>query len=271
MLLFLSWMRSSRAVPFSSGPAPYLSLLESQTANKQQTTNNKNNKTLPAAKQQQFYMDETTPLIPNDVQQQQQQQQQQKQLLPRPRPISSGSPAIVDDDDDQSRHVSFVSTIINNNNDNNNINDSSSSCRQRQRSVSEVLTEVLTDGLTEVTEVLEEQVLPVKPRDTGDHNKKLSALALSILVFYKVSGGPFGCEPTVRAAGPFVALMGFALFPLVWCLQEVLVTAELGSAYPEPSGCKYILLFVCLFVCHHFSPLFFTDHFSFYLYFILHF
>ena len=61
-------------------------------------------------------------------------------------------------------------------------------------------------------------------------------VALAILVFYRVSGGPFGCEPTIRAAGPFYGLLGFILFPLVWCLQEALVTAELGSAFPEPSG-----------------------------------
>jgi len=123
--------------------------------------------------------------------------------------------------------------------------------RERSRSMSEVIVDViaegihdvkdvLTEGYTEVkeviAEVLEEQVLPVRPRDQGEHDRKLSALALSILVFYKVSGGPFGCEPTVKAAGPFYALLGFTLFPFIWCIQEVLVTAELGSAYPEPSG-----------------------------------
>jgi amino acid transporter len=56
------------------------------------------------------------------------------------------------------------------------------------------------------------------------------------LVFYKVSGGPFGCEGVVKTAGPFYAILGFAGFPLVWCLQEALVTAELGLAYLEPSG-----------------------------------
>jgi hypothetical protein len=180
-------------------------------------------------------MDETTPLVP-DVRRRQQQ-------LPPPPPAQHG-PA------DELRHVSFASSDDGDNlhHSGNATADSPASSptpHRRQRSMSEVLTEVLTEGIAEVTEVLEEQVLPVRPREGGDHDKKLSALALSILVFYKVSGGPFGCEPTVRAAGPMYALLGFSLFPLVWCIQEVLVTAELGSAYPEPSGCTFYCCRCC--------------------------
>jgi hypothetical protein len=102
--------------------------------------------------------------------------------------------------------------------------------------------EALVEGITEVShvvsEVLHEEIRPVQPRPEGHHAQKLSALALAVLVFYKVSGGPFGCEPAVRSAGPFWALVGFCTFPFIWCLQEALVTAELGSAFPEPSGCK---------------------------------
>jgi len=38
------------------------------------------------------------------------------------------------------------------------------------------------------------------------------------------------------SGGVFAALLAFALFPFVWSLPESLVTAELGSAYPEASG-----------------------------------
>jgi hypothetical protein len=101
----------------------------------------------------------------------------------------------------------------------------------------EEVQETVVHGLEEAKEVFEEQVAePVLPRYEGDHSRKLSAIALAVLVFYKVSGGPFGCEPAVKAAGPFYALMGFTLFPLLWCIPEALITAELGSAYPEPSG-----------------------------------
>jgi hypothetical protein len=101
----------------------------------------------------------------------------------------------------------------------------------------EEVQETVVHGLEEAREILEEEVAePVLPRCEGDHSRKLSAVALAVLVFYKVSGGPFGCEPAVKAAGPFYALMGFILFPLLWCIPEALITAELGSAYPEPSG-----------------------------------
>jgi len=97
--------------------------------------------------------------------------------------------------------------------------------------------DTVVHGLEEAKEVLEESVgEPVQPREEGDHSRKLSAMALAVLVFYKVSGGPFGCEPAVKAAGPFYALAGFILFPLLWCVPEALITAELGSAFPEPSG-----------------------------------
>jgi len=106
----------------------------------------------------------------------------------------------------------------------------------------EEVQETVAHGIEEAKEVFEEEVVvPVQPRSEGDHNRKLSAIALAVLVFYKVSGGPFGCEPAVKAAGPFYALLGFTLFPILWSIPEALITAELGSAYPEPSGGKILL------------------------------
>jgi len=35
-----------------------------------------------------------------------------------------------------------------------------------------------------------------------------------------------GSEPAIRAAGPMFGLLGFALFPFVWSVQEALVTAQ---------------------------------------------
>lgn len=67
------------------------------------------------------------------------------------------------------------------------------------------------------------------------HNKKLGLMALVVLIYYEVSGGPFGIEDIVRAGGPLYALLGFSLF-LVWVIPEALVTAELSTALPEASG-----------------------------------
>jgi len=59
---------------------------------------------------------------------------------------------------------------------------------------------------------------------------------LAVLVFYNVSGGPFGIEPSIRAGGNFYAILGFIVFPLIWSVPEALVTAELGAAFQDPSA-----------------------------------
>jgi hypothetical protein len=66
--------------------------------------------------------------------------------------------------------------------------------------------------------------------------EKLGVVSMAVLVFYSVSGGPFGIETTVRAGGNFYAILGFLVMPLMWSLQEALMTAELGTALPEASG-----------------------------------
>ncbi|KAH7852500.1 hypothetical protein Vadar_025565 [Vaccinium darrowii] len=66
--------------------------------------------------------------------------------------------------------------------------------------------------------------------------KKLSIVPLVFLIFYEVSGGPFGVEDSVKAAGPLLALLGFLLFPFVWSVPEALITAELGTLFPENAG-----------------------------------
>jgi hypothetical protein len=66
--------------------------------------------------------------------------------------------------------------------------------------------------------------------------EKLGVISLAVLVFYNVSGGPFGVETTVRAGGNFYALVGFLVMPFCWSLQEALLTAELGSTFVEASG-----------------------------------
>ena len=94
---------------------------------------------------------------------------------------------------------------------------------------------------------------PVSPSDEGDHqnygpqsgssssvvssssSRKLGLTALVVLIYYEVSGGPFGIEDIVRAGGPFYAIAGFSLL-LVWAVPEALITAELSTAMPESSG-----------------------------------
>jgi amino acid transporter len=68
------------------------------------------------------------------------------------------------------------------------------------------------------------------------HVEKLGFWPLVVLIFYNVSGGPFGVESSVRSAGPLYTILGFIFAPLLWSLQEALITAELGTAFPEASG-----------------------------------
>ncbi|WVZ24703.1 hypothetical protein V8G54_003247 [Vigna mungo] len=72
------------------------------------------------------------------------------------------------------------------------------------------------------------------PRE--NHTRKISVLPLVFLIFYEVSGGPFGVEDTVHAAGPLLALLGFLVFAVIWSVPEALITAEMGTMFPENSG-----------------------------------
>lgn len=67
-------------------------------------------------------------------------------------------------------------------------------------------------------------------------SKPLTMLPLIALIFYDVSGGPFGIEDAVRAGGALLAILGFMVLPLVWSVPEALITSELATAFPENSG-----------------------------------
>jgi amino acid transporter len=76
-------------------------------------------------------------------------------------------------------------------------------------------------------------------RRHGGHRAKgrtLTLLPLVALIFYDVSGGPFGVEDAVSSAGALLTLLGFLILPIVWSIPEALITAELSTAFPENSG-----------------------------------
>ncbi|KAL9246991.1 hypothetical protein vseg_020466 [Gypsophila vaccaria] len=74
------------------------------------------------------------------------------------------------------------------------------------------------------------------PSPRANKFKKVSVLPLVFLIFYEVSGGPFGVEDSVGAAGPLLALVGFLVFPFIWSVPEALITAEMGTMFPENGG-----------------------------------
>lgn len=69
-----------------------------------------------------------------------------------------------------------------------------------------------------------------------ENQRKVSIVPLVFLIFYEVSGGPFGVEDSVNAAGPLLALVGFLVFPFIWSIPEAMITAELGTMFPENAG-----------------------------------
>lgn len=85
------------------------------------------------------------------------------------------------------------------------------------------------------SQLLHQPILPI----SSTPSNKLSLLPLIFLIYFEVSGGPFGAEPAVRAAGPLLALLGFLIFPFIWSVPEALITAELATAIPGNGG--YVL------------------------------
>ena len=67
-------------------------------------------------------------------------------------------------------------------------------------------------------------------------SKRLALLQLIFLIYFQVSGGPYGQEPVVQAAGPLFAILGFIAFPVLWSAPEALITAELSTAFPKNGG-----------------------------------
>ncbi|KAJ8770142.1 hypothetical protein K2173_011237 [Erythroxylum novogranatense] len=74
------------------------------------------------------------------------------------------------------------------------------------------------------------------PQTTGKSHRKLALVPLIFIIFFNVSGGPYGEEPSVGAAGPLCAILGFLIFPFIWSIPEALVTAELTTVFPGDGG-----------------------------------
>lgn len=66
--------------------------------------------------------------------------------------------------------------------------------------------------------------------------RDLGFLPLLAVLFFNVSGGPYGIEDTVGVFGPGLVLLLFVLTPLVWSVPTSLAMAELASALPEEGG-----------------------------------
>ena len=64
----------------------------------------------------------------------------------------------------------------------------------------------------------------------------LGAVPLAAIVFFNVSGGPYGIEDMVPAFGPGLSLLLLVITPLVWSWPVALVMSELAAAMPDEGG-----------------------------------
>jgi amino acid transporter len=71
---------------------------------------------------------------------------------------------------------------------------------------------------------------------TGRLRRELGLVPIVAVVFFNVSGGPYGIEDLFPAFGPGLALALLVLTPLVWSLPVALVMSELASAIPDEGG-----------------------------------
>jgi amino acid transporter len=60
--------------------------------------------------------------------------------------------------------------------------------------------------------------------------------SLAAIVFFNVSGGPYGIEDAVASFGPGLALLLIAVTPVIWSLPVSLAMAELAAAMPDEGG-----------------------------------
>jgi amino acid transporter len=91
-------------------------------------------------------------------------------------------------------------------------------------------------GLPEQQGSHHEQQQQEQQEQQQQQHRHLGAIPLTVLVFYSVSGGPFGVETSIRSAGNLFTILGFVIMPFVWSLPEALMTAELASTFPEAAG-----------------------------------
>jgi amino acid transporter len=66
--------------------------------------------------------------------------------------------------------------------------------------------------------------------------RRLAFLPLVAVVFFSVSGGPYGLEEAVGASGALITLALLLVVPFVWSLPAILMVAELSSAMPVEGG-----------------------------------
>lgn len=66
--------------------------------------------------------------------------------------------------------------------------------------------------------------------------KKIRPIQLIAVIFFTVSGGPYGLEPLLEYAGQHSALLVLLITPMLWDLPAILAVLELNSMMPVTGG-----------------------------------
>lgn len=66
--------------------------------------------------------------------------------------------------------------------------------------------------------------------------KRLHIIQLAAVIFFTVSGGPYGLEPLLGYAGAHGALLLLMITPLLWDVPAILTVLELNSMMPVTGG-----------------------------------
>lgn len=66
--------------------------------------------------------------------------------------------------------------------------------------------------------------------------KKIRPIQLVAVIFFTVSGGPYGLEPLISYAGQHAALLVLLITPLMWDVPAIFTVLELNSMMPITGG-----------------------------------
>jgi amino acid transporter len=66
--------------------------------------------------------------------------------------------------------------------------------------------------------------------------KKIRPIQLVAVIFFTVSGGPYGLEPLLTYAGQHGAILLLLLTPLLWDVPAIYTVLELNSMMPVTGG-----------------------------------
>jgi amino acid transporter len=67
-------------------------------------------------------------------------------------------------------------------------------------------------------------------------NRKIKPFQLVALIFFTVSGGPYGLEPLLTYAGEHAAILILLITPLLWDVPSIFTVLELNSMMPVTGG-----------------------------------